>query len=579
MKNMIFLFIGVFLLVSSNTSYCSNSDGKKTVARANRTIERSLPVLSTPELYPLLETWASEYSKLNPEVNIEVIQLKDSQIAVGLNKRADLAFISNENRDLLDDDATWKMVVGRRAIVPVISSRNPFQDKLNQHGVSSDKLAQLVSHHGKQTWGTLLSNGQTAPVHYYFIKDESIRSHVADFLGTDPALIDGISVGSGEEMISAIQKDPYGIGFCSMTDVLDFENQRLVEDIKFLPIDKNKNGNLDYFENIYTDLNKFTRGVWIGKYPKALIRTIYSVASEKPSNKTEVAFLTWVLTGGQQFINPVAYSDLAYSDRQSKRVAMLTNSPVRVNQLAKTGLFGSNLSGLSLFSIIVICLIPIILAFMIRDAVLRHKRLKRAAVPDAISISPVVFDENSVDIPAGLFFDKSHTWAFMEKNGIVRIGIDDFLQHITGTLTRIKMKNPGEMVKKGEQLLSIIQNGKQLTIHAPISGTIRAQNRTLISNTSVMNSSPYTDGWVYMIEPTNWAREIRFLFMGEKYKEWLRKEFSRLKDFLAHSIKGNEFEHVHIILQDGGELKDGILAELGPNVWEDFQTHFIDTSK
>ena len=579
MKNRIFLFIGVFLLVCSNTSYCSIRNGKEKVTGSKRPIEHSLTVLSTAEMYPILDMWASEYSKVNPDTDIEVIQLKGSQTDEGLNIRDNLAFVSNENSDLLGEDDKWKMVVGRRAIVPVISPRNPYWDKIQQQGISADELAQLVNHPEKQTWGTLLGNGQTAPIHYYVINDESIQSHVGEFLGRDPSLIDGIIVGSGEEMISAIQKDPYGIGFCSMIDIIDFKNQRLIEEVNLLPIDKNKNGKLDYFENIYSDLDEFTRGVWIGKYPKSLIRTIYSVAAVKPSNQTEVAFLTWVLTGGQQFLNPAGYNDLAYSDRQSQKVAMLTTSPTQVNQLTRTGFLGSKLSGLSLLSIIIICLIPFILAFMIRDAVLRHKRQQRVDVQDAISISPTVFDENSVNVPSGLYFDKSHTWAFMEKNGMVRIGIDDFLQHITGRLSRIKMKNPGEIVKKGDEIMSIIQDGKQLTIYAPLSGTIKAQNQTLTSDASIMNSSPYTDGWVYMIEPKNWVREIDFLFMGEKYKEWLRKEFSRLKDFLAHSLKGNEVENVHIVLQDGGELKDGILENLGPAVWEDFQTQFIDSSK
>jgi len=141
------------------------------------------------------------------------------------------------------------------------------------------------------------------------------------------------------------------------------------------------------------------------------------------------------------------------------------------------------------------------------------------------------------------------------------------------------MKNPGEKVKKGEQLFSIIQQGKQLDIYAPISGIIKDYNHILSEKTSIINSSPYSNGWVYLIEPTNWTRELRFLLMGEKYKEWLKNEFSRLKDFLALSVKGDNVNDAHIVLQDGGELKDGILAELGPNVWEDFQTQFIDTSK
>ncbi len=66
-------------------------------------------------------------------------------------------------------------------------------------------------------------------------------------------------------------------------------------------------------------------------------------------------------------------------------------------------------------------------------------------------------NENLIAAPKGLYFDKSHTWAFMEKDGIVKVGIDDFIQHITGTITRIKMKEPGERVRKGEKILTIIQ--------------------------------------------------------------------------------------------------------------------------
>ena len=167
----------------------------------------------------------------------------------------------------------------------------------------------------------------------------------------------------------------------------------------------------------------------------------------------------------------------------------------------------------------------------------------------------------------------------MEKDGIVKVGIDDFLQHITGTLTKIKMKEPGEKIRKGEKILSIIRNGKQLNIYSPVSGIIRERNPGLLTDSSIMNSSPYSEGWVYMIEPKNWVRETEFLFMGEKYKEWLKDEFKRLKDFFTVSVMSDSSVYQHIILQDGGELSDNVLADLSPEVWEDFQTNFIDTSR
>jgi glycine cleavage system H lipoate-binding protein len=167
----------------------------------------------------------------------------------------------------------------------------------------------------------------------------------------------------------------------------------------------------------------------------------------------------------------------------------------------------------------------------------------------------------------------------MDQNGIVKVGIDDFLQHITGKITRIKMKNPGKKVKKGEQIVSIIQNGKQLNLYSPVSGTIIEQNTVLESDTSVINTSPYADGWIYKIEPTNWVRENPLLFMADKQKEFIRKEFARLRDFLATALKSDTESYSLLVLQDGGEVKDGVLSGLGPEVWDDFQTNFIDPSR
>jgi glycine cleavage system H lipoate-binding protein len=162
---------------------------------------------------------------------------------------------------------------------------------------------------------------------------------------------------------------------------------------------------------------------------------------------------------------------------------------------------------------------------------------------------------------------------------MVKIGIDDFLQHVTGKITRIKMKNIGKKVKKGEQILSIIQNGKQLNLYSPVSGTIVEQNDALVANSASLNYSPYNEGWVYRIEPSNWSRESQLLFMADKQREFILKEFSRLKDFLMTAMRADKENYAQVILQDGGEIRDGVLSEMGPEIWDDFQTNFIDPSR
>jgi len=342
----------------------------------------------------------------------------------------------------------------------------------------------------------------------------------------------------------------------------------MVENIRLLPIDRNGNGVIDSNEKIYNDINTFSRGVWLGKYPKALFSNIYTVASGQPESESEVAFIKWVLSDGQMYLSGNGYSDLLVTERQS--------AADRLNNAR--GLAGDSANETYLFETLLFIIATVILIGLIVSSVTRQLKRKKAVVKITGSPSHHILDENSLIIPKGIYFDKTHTWAFLEANGIVKVGIDDFLQHITGKITRINMKSPGRKVKKGEQILSIIQNGKQLNLYAPVSGTIVEQNMALDTNSSSLNSSPYNDGWIYRIEPSNWSRESQLLFMAEKQSEFIKQEFYRLKDFLMNALRADP-KYAEVLLQDGGEISDGVLSEMGPEIWEDFQTNFIDPSR
>ena len=568
MKNTIFLIIGLLLIQFCNFGYCSDGTTEKEVTKNNITSDGLITIQCSPELYNLTSVWASEFGKANPGTRISVVKTMGGSNENILNADGNLLFLSNESVLSLNNDAAWKMVVGRDVIVPIINSKNPMLREINDQGISSGDLARLFKSQGNLFWGSLLEKGKDIPLHYFTSNNEAINSGIAAFLNQDQIPEAGITVNNEKEIIASIQKDPYGLGFCRMKDLLDMNGQNIPENIQLLPIDKNGNGKIDNFEKIYRDQNVFMRGVWIGKYPSTLCRNIYSVSSAKPTGEAEVAFLQWVLTDGQQYLNQNGYFDLANSERVAK-VDLLTS-----NKIDATASIASHP-----FQTTIYIIIALFVSGFIVVTTVRYINRKKSIITNQPLTNPAVFDEKSVVVPKGLYFDKSHTWAFMEIDGNVRIGIDDFLQHITGPVTRIKMKYPGEMIKKGEKIFTVIQNGKHLAIHSPVSGTIKAQNEMLTTDTSSLNTSPYSDGWVYLIEPANWIRETQFMVMAERYTEWLRYEFSRLKDFFAASLKANTTDYAQFVLQDGGAVKDNILADFGPEVWEDFQTNFIDTSK
>jgi glycine cleavage system H lipoate-binding protein/ABC-type phosphate transport system substrate-binding protein len=559
----------IILLISFILLNYSNINSKDSMNEISPAPGDSIKLLSTPDLYKLSVKWVYEFTRMNPEIKVRVISVPDAQITENLLKNGNIGLVSNKYLSGFNNDLLWKVVVGRDIIVPVINSKNPYLAEICQKGISPEVLSVFINNTNSQTWGTLLKNSQNSAANYYRVNDESIQTGLAAFIKTDHVKNCGIEAGSGEDLISAIQKDPYAIGFCKMVNVMNFSNQSIAENIRLLPLDRDGNGIIDSNEKIYDDLNVFSRGVWIGKYPKTLFSNIYSVASDQPKNETEAAFLKWIVTDGQKFLDGNGYSDLLITERQSA-VDKLNNAVIYA---------GTASDNKSLPKILLFIITTVILAGLIADAVARYRRRKKAVVTASFNIIQPVFNENSLIVPKGLYFDKTHTWAFMEQNGEVKVGIDDFLQHLTGEITRIKMKNQGDKVKKGELIMSVIQYGKQLNLYSPVSGVILKQNETLNTNSSLVNSSPYNDGWVYMIEPENWARENQLLFTADKYRQFIKNEFTRLKDFLAAALYTDTEKYGRLVLQDGGELREGVLSNLGPEIWEDFQTKYIDPSR
>ena len=564
MKTRTLFFIG-FLLLS-----CSLLRSQDIAAGDNPSMEGTMTVLSSPDLYNLTVKWAQEFGRLNPKMNIAVTQVPDAGIPAAIIAGKGIGFISNSSDPAHHVGSDWNMVVGRDVIVPVMNTQNPFLAEINRKGISPSAFSSIFENTGKCTWGTLLDNGQANPVHCYMVNDPSVKSAVADFLKVNQGAVKMLTVENAASFTAAIEKDPYAIGFCRLVSILDAKNQTLAGSVRLLPIDKNGNGNIDYMEDIYANLQTFTRGVWIGKYPKALSGNIYAASAIKPTNANETAFLTWILSDGQKFLNQQGFSDLVNSERQMQ-LDKLNYTPA-INVAGTQG-------GPGYLKLIMLAMLALVAIGILVSMINRTLRKKSPKASETAAEFPKAFDEASVNVPKGLYYDKTHTWAFMEKDGTVKIGIDDFLQHITGPLSGIGMKPAGVKIKKGDPLLTIIQKGKHLTIYSPVSGTIKNYNQALIANSSAINVAPYAEGWIYVIEPANWIREIQFLSMADQYKSWLKDEFSRLKEFFALALNAHAPEYAHVMMQDGGAIKDGVMAELDPKVWEDFQTKFIDTAK
>lgn len=562
MKTRILILIILTTVFFSQNGICSANTDKQNDAQTVAITAQTLQVVSIPELTNLAATWISGFESMAPgkKMNLnnqpEVTSLEDGH----------LYLVTDINENLVNNKSVWKMAVAHDLVVPVINSNNNLLTEISKKGLTPEDFAKLVA--GTADWSTVINGAPETQVKIFVADNEQVIEKLVDFTKTEPQVMNVIKVNSAAELVSMIQKDVNAIGFCKLTDILVSEKNAFAAQITVLPVDKNKNGRIDSFENIYSNPLMLTRGAWIGKYPRELCGEIYAVSTVKPTNQTALDFLSYVTADGQSFVNNSGYSILSSAEKSANMLVLgATGAPVETGK-------NSPLKAIAL--ILVFSVIALTALFFIVAALKRSK--KSLVDSDDIEITPAL-NVNSILAPRGLYFDKTHTWAFMEHDGMVKIGIDDFIKHVTGKLTQLKLKSPGEKVRKGEKILTVVQDGKQLNLYSPVSGYIRKQNESLLTSPSKINTAQFTEAWVYQIEPANWLREVSFMFMFDKYREWLDAEFTRLKDFMAASANSNTVVYQHIVLQDGGELKDFVLADLGPEVWEDFQTRFIDTSK
>jgi len=178
-------------------------------------------------------------------------------------------------------------------------------------------------------------------------------------------------------------------------------------------------------------------------------------------------------------------------------------------------------------------------------------------------------------IPQGLFYSKNHTWAYLEKTGNAKVGLDDFLLKIVGDIEVHPIKFAGDKIRKGDVLAELNQKGKRLMIHSPISGEIAKLNDSLKVTPELLQEDPYGDGWLFAITPSNWKTETQSYYLAEEASNWITNELNRFKDFVAVSIGKHSTEPSLVTFQEGGELRQNILSELDSEIWEEFQESFL----
>ena len=118
--------------------------------------------------------------------------------------------------------------------------------------------------------------------------------------------------------------------------------------------------------------------------------------------------------------------------------------------------------------------------------------------------------------PAGL-------WARAE-GGRITVGVSDFLQQRSGDVAFAEVVEVGTAVAAGDELATIETIKVDIELPAPVSGVVVAVNEALEMEAEIINQDPYGDGWLAVIEASEWPADGVKLLSPEAYFELMKRE-------------------------------------------------------
>jgi glycine cleavage system H protein len=220
----------------------------------------------------------------------------------------------------------------------------------------------------------------------------------------------------------------------------------------------------------------------------------------------------------------------------------------------------------------VLFVVATIVVFLTIDYFVRKARARRE-VQTVTAIQRAVRPSNPVRIPEGIFFARSHTWLNIIPSGKVYMGVDDFVSRLLEKPQITFLNKVGDKIRKGDPIMLLKEDGRELTIHAPVEGEILAVNEPLLSKPEMMKDLLFSDGWAYLFKPKR-PSELKDMLLGEETRQWISEEFRRLRDVFAGISKQGEL--VPALLQDGGPPVAGVMKQMPESVWNKFEREFLE---
>ena len=112
-------------------------------------------------------------------------------------------------------------------------------------------------------------------------------------------------------------------------------------------------------------------------------------------------------------------------------------------------------------------------------------------------------------------------WALADGNRI-RVGVTDFLQQLNGDVAFAEVRPEGTAVASGDEVAAIETIKANVSVTSPVGGTVAEVNPAMELSPEAINQDPYGQGWLVVIEASDWPTDRDALLGPQAYFELMK---------------------------------------------------------
>ncbi|MEN6493015.1 MAG: glycine cleavage system protein H [Thermoguttaceae bacterium] len=108
--------------------------------------------------------------------------------------------------------------------------------------------------------------------------------------------------------------------------------------------------------------------------------------------------------------------------------------------------------------------------------------------------------------------------------GHVRLGVTDYQQQLNGDVAFVHLKPTGTSLNLGDEFAEVETIKATVSFQSPVAGKVVEINEALDLAPETVNQAPYGQGWLMVIETTDWQADRARLLAADAYLSAMRSQ-------------------------------------------------------